>query len=98
MKREDVVNALIAILKEIQSEIGDEVEEINIATCPVSGMSGFDSLTGVVVTARCFEKFDIKDDNKTVSLFETKKSGEPLTVGEVADNIINLKARSGGND
>jgi hypothetical protein len=93
MNREDVVEALIVILKEIQSEVSDEVEEINVSTCPVGGMSHFDSLMGVVVTARCFEKFDIKDDNKTVSLFEEKKSGEPQTIGDVADRIISLKSK-----
>lgn len=93
MKREDVVKALIAILQETQSELCDEVEEINVSTCPVGGMSLFDSLMGVVVTARCFERFDIQDDKKTVSLFETKKSGEPLTIGDVADKIISLKSK-----
>jgi hypothetical protein len=93
MKREDVVEALIVILKEIQSEVSDEVEEIDVSTCPVGGMSHFDSLMGVVVTARCFERFDIKDDKKTVSLFEEKKSGEPLTIGDVADRIITLKSK-----
>ena len=93
MNREDVVNALIIILNEIQSEVSDEVEEIDVSTCPVGGMSHFDSLMGVVVTARCFERFDIQDDKKTVSLFETKKSGEPLTIGDVADKIISLKSK-----
>lgn len=91
MTREDVVKSLIAILQETQSELCDEVEEINVSTCPVGGMSLFDSLMGVVVTARCFERFDIKDNNKTVSLFESKKYGEPLTVGDVADKIMTLK-------
>lgn len=93
MKREDVVKALIAILQETQSELCDEVEEINVSTCPVGGMSLFDSLMGVVVTARCFERFNIQDDNKTVSLFESKKYGEPLTIGDVADKIMTLKSK-----
>lgn len=93
MKRDDVVKALIAILKETQSELCDEVEEINVSTCPVGGMSLFDSLMGVVVTARCFERFDIEDDKKTVSLFESKKYGEPLTVGDVADRIMTFKSK-----
>jgi len=92
MKREDVVKALIVILKEIQSEVSDEVEEIVVSTCPVGGMSHFDSLMGVVATARCFEKFELKDE-KTVSLFESKKHCEPLTVGDVADRIISLKSK-----
>ena len=96
MEREDVVRVVIVILQELQSEIGEEVQEIGISTCPVSDMGGFDSLIGVVVTARCIDKFDIKDDKKMVSLFESKKSGEPLTVGEVADKIITLKSKEWG--
>lgn len=93
MKREYIIKVLIAILKEIQSEIGDEVEEIGVSTCPFGSMGGFDSLMGVVVTARCFEKFDIKDDNKIVSLFEPNKSSEPVSVRDVADKIIILKGK-----
>lgn len=93
MEHEDVVKALIIILQEAQRELCDEVEEINVSTCPVGGMSLFDSLMGVVITARCFEQFNIEDDKKTISLFETKKSGEPLTIGDVADKIIKLKLK-----
>ena len=93
MKREFVIEVLITILKEIQSEVRNEVEEIGVSTCPFGSMGGFDSLMGVVVTARCFEKFDIKDDNKIVSLFEPNKSGEPVSVGDVANKIIILKGK-----
>lgn len=98
MERNEVVKALIAILKEIQAEVSDEVEEIDIFTRPIGGMRVFDSLMGAVVTARCFEKFEIQDDGKTVSLFEKKKAGElqALTVGEIADQILTLKARGEG--
>lgn len=92
MNREDVIKALIDILKEVHSELCDDAEEINASTCPVGGMSHFDSLMGVVATARCFHKFNIMDE-KTVSLFETKKYGEPLTVGDVADKIVTLLAK-----
>lgn len=91
MNRENVIKALIMILKELQSEVSDVVEEISAATCPVGGMGHFDSLMGVVATARCFTQFEIKDDEKTVSLFETKKDGTALTVGDVADKIISMK-------
>jgi hypothetical protein len=45
-----------------------------------------------VLTVRCIEKFEIKDDGKLVSLFEGKKNGIPfaLTVGEIADRIVSL--------
>jgi hypothetical protein len=96
MKRKDVIETLVAILKEIQSEVGDEADEIGVSTCPFGSMGGFDSLMGVVVTVRCFDKFDIEDDNKTVSFFEPNKSGEPVSVGDVADKIVILQGKELG--
>lgn len=89
MKREDIIETLIAMLKELHSELCDDEVDIDPSTCPVGGMSHFDSLMGVIATVRCFDKFNITDE-KTVSLFESKKNGEPLTIGDVADKIVTL--------
>lgn len=98
MNREYVVKALISILMEIQGQISEdgEMEAIDISTRPIGGLKHFDSLLGELVTVRCFEKFDIKDDGKTLSLLANKKDGEALTVGEIADRIITLKAKGEG--
>jgi hypothetical protein len=98
MEREYVVKTLIAILMEIQGQVSEDgvVEEIDITTCPIGGMKNFDSLLGEYATVRCFEKFEIKDDGSTLSLLANKKDGVALTVGEIADRIINLKAKGEG--
>jgi hypothetical protein len=98
MDRDEVLKALINILNEVQGEvcaIGEEPEDIKEATCPIGGISFFDSLAGVVVTVRCIEKFKLKDDGKIISLFQGKKNGFPyaLTVGEVVDRIISLSIK-----
>lgn len=95
MEREYVVKTLIAILKEIQGQVSEDgiVEEVDINTRPIGGMKYFDSLLGEYATVRCFEKFDITDDGKTLSLLADKKTGEALTVGEIVDRIISLKAK-----
>ncbi|QVW35320.1 hypothetical protein KIP69_00265 [Geobacter sulfurreducens] len=95
MEREYVVKTLVALLKEIQGQVSEDgtVEEVDINTRPIGGMKYFDSLLGEYATVRCFEKFDIKDDGKTLSLLADKKTGEALTVGEIADRIITLKAK-----
>jgi len=92
MNRKEVVQKLIGLLVEIQNEVGEEIEQIKEATRPIGGIGCFDSLRGVVLTVRCIEKFEIKDDGKLVSLFEGKKNGIPfaLTVGEIADRIVSL--------
>ncbi|WP_054697650.1 hypothetical protein [Geotalea toluenoxydans] len=80
MDRNEVVKALISILHEVQTEAGEIVEmaeEIKEATRPIGGIGFFDSLTGVIVTVRCIEKFELKDDGKLISLFQGKKNGFP---------------------
>lgn len=93
MNRKEIVNALIAILKEYQKEVGEEADEIYETTCPIGGLAYFDSLTGVTATVHCCERFGIESDEKVVSLFEgMNKRGYPcaLTVGQIADSILNL--------
>lgn len=95
MGRENVVKKLIAILMEIQSDAGEEVELIEETTRPIGGVKCFDSLRGVHATVRCFEEFQI-EDNKAVSLFEGKNQyGFPcaLTVAEIADKILAMTTK-----
>ena len=98
MERDFVVKTLIALLMEIQGQVCEdgEVEEIDITTRPIGGMKNFDSLLGEYATVRCFKKFEIKDDGSTLSLLANKKDGVALTVGEIADRIISLKAKGEG--
>ena len=93
MDRKETLRIIVSLLKELQKESGEEADEIYETTRPIGGLSGFDSLTGVILTVHCFEKFGIKNDGHIISLCEgTNKNGHPcaLSVGEIADRILTL--------
>lgn len=94
MDRKEIVKALIEILKENQSIIGEEVGEINEKTRPIGDLIKFDSLMSVDVTVTCCVKFEISDDKKILSLFVGENDkGFPyaLNISEVADLVLTLK-------
>jgi len=96
MDRKETLSVIVSILKEIQRESGEDVDEINETTRPIGGLRGFDSLTGVILTVHCFATFGIEDNGKVISLCEgTNRSGHPcaLTVGEIADRIVTLTSK-----
>lgn len=96
MDRAKTVRILVSILKEIQNESGEDVDEIIETTRPIGGLPGFDSLTGVILTVYCFSTFGIEDNGKIISICEgTNRSGHPcaLTVGEIADRILTLTSK-----
>ena len=100
MDRKDILKALIEILKKNQKEIGAEDDVINEKTIPIEHLTNFDSLTSVMITARCFDEFSITNDVKFVSLFiEKKEKGVgkgnlcALTVGQAADRILTLLSK-----
>jgi len=92
MNREQMMKALITILKKNQEEIGANDDEINEDTRPIGELTSFDSQTSVLVTVRCYEELKIKSDEKMISLFIGDKKGIPyaLNVGQVADRILTL--------
>jgi len=96
MDRKEAIKLLVSILMEYQDARKEEVGELNESTRPIGDLRSFDSLTGVMVTLHCYEKFHIESDIKGISLFVGKnQQGLPcaLTVGEIADNIIALTSK-----
>jgi hypothetical protein len=96
MDRKEAIKVLVSILREYQDNIGEEVDELNESTRPIGDLRSFDSLTGVMATVHCYEKFHIESDIKGISLFVGKNQrGLPcaLTVGEIADRIITLTSK-----
>jgi hypothetical protein len=59
------------------------------STCPISDLKYFDSLASVAFTVHVFIGLGWKDPPPFTTLF-LGKSGETLTVGEVADRIMAL--------
>lgn len=90
LERENVVSTLIAVLHEVQQDLGDDSAHIDENTQPIGGLSNFDSLTSVEVTVRCLGMLDFKEPPKFPSVFIDKNS-QSLTVGEAANRIMKLK-------
>ncbi len=92
--REEVLQIVIDALNEAQEDFPDEAIEIAEETKPIGGMAYFDSLTSVVVTVRCLEALEYDDELSLPTLF-IDKSGIYLSVGEVADRILELMKKKG---
>jgi len=90
LSREEVVETLVNALREAQQDILEEPEPINEGTRPIGDLANFDSLASVQVTVHCLAALDIITPISFPSLFIGKKNNA-LTVGEVADRIMNLK-------
>lgn len=87
--REEVLQIIITALSEAQEAFPEDAIEIAEDTKPIGGLAYFDSLASVVVTVRCLEALDYDDELSLPTLFIDKK-GSYLTVGEVANNILEL--------
>jgi len=83
MTREEVREALVEVLTEIQDLRGEEVTEIGDETCPMEDLAGFDSLGAVEATTQLSERLSQELDPK---LF-WKKDGTPLRVTEIVDGV-----------
>jgi hypothetical protein len=97
MGKEKILSELIAMLRELQSQLGEEPHEISADTRPIGGIGGFTSITGVLFTCQCVDRFAIPNADKlqTIVVGETD-SGKLFerTVGEIADEIVDrLNAR-----
>lgn len=97
MKKEQVIQQVIAILKEFKNDLGVEDLEVTPTTIPIGGIPGFDSLLGVIATTHISVAFDIPDDKGVDNLFgNTKKSGEVVyfNVNQIAEKILKMKKDS----
>jgi acyl carrier protein len=94
MTREEVREALVEVLTEIQDLRGEEVTEIGDETCPMEDLAGFDSLGAVEATTQLSERLSQELDPK---LF-WKKDGTPLRVTEIVDSVcLSIGAGEGGS-
>jgi acyl carrier protein len=94
MKKEQAIEMIISILKQVQADLGEEPEEITPTTVPIGGIQGFDSLVGVVVTVSIAQAFDLPDDEKLDKLFlknDPQKGPTFFNVSQIADKILALK-------
>ncbi len=89
LTREKVLQELVSVLQETQQVLLGEPVEISENTVPIGDLDDFDSLTSVDVTVRCLVALGFDEFPAFPTLF-ISKSEAALTVGEVADRILNL--------
>jgi hypothetical protein len=94
MNRNELIRYLISTIREIVEAMGEQVSDITESTKPIGGIGQFDSLTGVTLTAVCFDKYGIGDNVGTniVNICVGEEHGVAcaLTVGEIANRILDL--------
>ena len=94
MTRDEVREALIEVLTEIQELRGEEVPEIGDETCPMEDLAGFDSLGAVEATTQLSERLSQELNPKVF----WKKDGTPLKVTEIVDHVCRtIGAEEGGS-
>jgi hypothetical protein len=94
MTRDEVREALVEVLTEIQILRGEEVTEIGEETCPMEDLTDFDSLGAIEATAQLSERLSQELDPK---LF-FQGDGTPLRVTEIVDRVCRtIGAEEGGS-
>lgn len=88
MNPEQVQEAIIEVLGEIQTISGRILTPMNGTTCPIGDLPGFDSLNGIEATLQISEKFgyDFPLDNLLVD----DTGHRALTIGEVVERVRQL--------
>ncbi len=87
--REEVLNTIVNVLKDVQEDFHEEAIEITEETTPIGSLAYFDSLASVVTTIHCLDVFDYEEELSIPTLF-VNNDGKFLTVGEVADCFMTL--------
>ncbi len=94
LTRERILDAMIAVLKEIQQDIIETPERISEDTVPIGDLCNFDSLASVEATVDVLVAlgFEVEEFPSYPSLFISRQQ-KALNVGEVADRILRLNSR-----
>ncbi len=83
---EEVRNAVIEVLTDIQINNGQPAVEITDATCPTTDLPGFDSFHCVEASAilSAVLEYDIKANQ----FFSQTQSAPPLSVHDISEQIL----------
>ena len=83
----EAVELVIRTVSEIQELSGRELVKVDKKTIPIGGVPGFDSLNGVELAAMVDDVTGIGDVG---NLCASKDGTRALSVGEIADRIVEL--------
>lgn len=87
MTRNEVLSVVVEKLDEIQEFNAEGDVQITESTKPIGGIPGFDSMNGVEFTAMIDEVVHI---GEVGNLCASKDGTRALTVGEIADRILEI--------
>lgn len=79
-------------IREVQELSGHTATSINHNTCPINDLEHFDSLRGVETTFLLSMKLkcEFKSPKGEINVFISKDGRRALTVGEIADRLVEL--------
>ena len=84
MDKQEIVTKVVQTVAQVQEVSGRPSAVIGVSSCPVGGVEGFDSLSGVEATVMLSESLgiDLPEDNNP---FISKDGKRALSVSEIAD-------------
>lgn len=89
MSLEQIQQAAIAVLKEVQTLSGRAWTPLSLTSNPFTDLDGFDSLCSIEATVMLEEKLGLKDLD-TISVFVSEDGKQSLTIAETAQLIQKL--------
>ena len=88
MKKTEAVKSIIDALKVVQEISGREVGEIVGSTCPIGGLDGFDSLSGVEASVLLSNRIGFELPG--VNAFVNEDGTKALSVNQIADALCKV--------
>lgn len=89
MSREEIEQLIINVIIEIQTNSGHPPPSIDVLTCPIGGLPGFDSMTAIEATIEIESRLGC-EEMSDVNPFVHEEEDRALRINEVADRILFL--------
>ena len=86
MDKQEIVTKVAQTVAQLQEMSGRSSAGIGVSTCPVGGVEGFDSLSGVEATVMFSESLGV-DLPEDCNPFISEDGTRALSVGEIADTL-----------
>ncbi|MCQ3803388.1 MAG: hypothetical protein OXC98_04570 [bacterium] len=86
MNKQEILKRVVQVIVEVQEVSGRSSAGIDASTCPVFGVEGFDSLSGVEATVMLSESLKVELPGN-YNPFISEDGKRALSVGEIADSL-----------
>ena len=94
MEDADVINALVAVHREIQGDLGQYEADVTPNTCPLTGLTGFDSPLIPNAVRMVAQRLGVKLPRgaKMRNIYVSPDGKKKLTIAEIAGRFKGLYA------